>query len=474
MTQDVDPAVVAEAGRVYGKVYDAAAAAVQHLSGVLKGSAGMAGTDIGGHSWSLKYDALVGGRAGGAGLMEAATAAVMGAAQCSDLLATTAVNHQNADQQSAMNNAGAPAFPPTAKPMFLVPAIPSAEGGHSDVPGWWHTIQAYVQGEMWPNGHQDKLRAAADAWHGAARELRAAADIANDGVIESVRAQKSPEFPVAATNCTLDRDSLKAVADGFDAAGTACSDYAQAIDDAHSKILHEMAALGATVAVTEAVAAVLIPFTAAISEGVSKVVDVARLVATGARIATIIREFRVAAEASSLPTVSALGNAVRAVGELSPLLSARAQLFLAEGAIPGLLGTEGLDLLSRPYIRVGTREAVEAAARRTPDGKYYISATDDNVLVPVSKQYEEAILNLPKSADGKYYLGADGIRYPVDPTYHLGHVSGQEWWRIRDMAIREHWTRQQLIEYCNRPGLYQVEDAPGNLSHASELPREAG
>lgn len=83
----------------------------------------------------------------------------------------------------------------------------------------------------------------------------------------------------------------------------------------------------------------------------SKVVDVARLTATGARIATIIREFRVAAEASSLPTVSALGTAARAVGELSPLLAARAQLFLAEGTVPGLLGTEGLDLLSRPYIR---------------------------------------------------------------------------------------------------------------------------
>ncbi|KZS83171.1 hypothetical protein B4U45_15120 [Mycobacterium persicum] len=64
------------------------------------------------------------------------------------------------------------------------------------------------------------------------------------------------------------RDSLKAVAEGFDAAGKACSDYAQAIDDAHSKILHEMAVLGATVAVTEVVAAVLIPFTATISEGV--------------------------------------------------------------------------------------------------------------------------------------------------------------------------------------------------------------
>jgi len=332
MTQDVDPAVVAEAGRVYGRVYDAAGAAVHKLAGVLKGSAGMGGTDNAGHGWCLKYDALVGGRAGGAGLMEAASATVMGAAQESDLLATTAVNHQNADQQSALNNAGAPAFPPTAKPMFLVPSIPSAEGGHGDVPGWWHTIEAYVEGEMWPNGHQDKLRAAADAWHTAAGELRAAADIANDGVIGSIRAQKSPEFQMAATNATIVRDSLKSIADGFDSAGKACSDYAQAIDTAHSKILHEMAELGITVAVTEFVAAVLIPFTVGASECVSKVVDVARLAATGARIATIVREFRVAAEASSLPAVSAAGAAARAVAELSPLLAARAQLFLAEGA----------------------------------------------------------------------------------------------------------------------------------------------
>lgn len=61
MTQDVDPAVVAEAGRVYGRVYDAAGAAVHKLAGVLKGSAGMGGTDNAGHGWCLKYDALVGG-----------------------------------------------------------------------------------------------------------------------------------------------------------------------------------------------------------------------------------------------------------------------------------------------------------------------------------------------------------------------------------------------------------------------------
>jgi HNH/ENDO VII superfamily nuclease len=431
----------------------------------------MGGTDSAGHSWCVKYDALCGGSAGGAGVMEAATASIMGAAQCSDLLHTTAVNHQNADRQSAMNNQYAPAFPPGAKPMFPVPAIPSAEGGHGDVPGWWHTIEAYVEGEVWPNGHQDKLRKAADAWRAAARDLRSAADLANDGVIASIRVQKSPEFPSAVDNCTKMRDSLKSVAEGFDAAGKSCSDYAQAIDDAHSKILHEMAELGLTIAVTEIVAAVLIPFTVGASEGVSKVVDVARLAATGARIANIIRGFRVAAEASSLPAVSAAGVAARAVTELSPLLAARAQLFLTEGST-GLLGTEGLDLLSRPYIRAGTRRAVEDVAQKTPDGRYYISATDDNVLIPVSKQYDDAILNLPKTADGKYYIGADGLHYPVDPTYQLGHVSGQEWWRIRDMAIQQHWTREQLIDYCNQPEFYQIEDAPGNLSHKFELPRE--
>jgi hypothetical protein len=37
---------------------------------------------------------------------------------------------------------------------------------------------------------------------------------------------------------------------------------------------------------------------------------------------------------------------------------------------------------------------------------------------------------------------------------------------LRDMAIQQNRTRQRLIEYCNRPGIYQIEDAPGNMSHA--------
>lgn len=118
---------------------------------------------------------------------------------------------------------------------------------------------------------------------------------------------------------------------------------------------------------------------------------------------------------------------MRAVGELSRLLASRAQLCLTE-ATTGLLGTEGLDLQFRPLHPGRDRRAVEEAAEKTPDGKFYVSASDDSVLIPVSKSYDPAIPHLPKTADGKYYLdAATDIRYPVDPDYHLGHVRGEEW-----------------------------------------------
>jgi hypothetical protein len=231
---------------------------------------------------------------------------VIAAGQVSDLLHATAVNHANGDQQSAINNPNAPAIPPDGVPVFLEPEIPSAEGGHGDVPGWWHTIQAYVQGELWPNGHQDQLHSAAQAWRNAAAGLRAAAFLANSAT-PYLANQNSPEIPAAIANCSRARDGINSAAEGCDIAAKSCDDYVSAIDEAHHKAVHEMELLGATVAVTEVVAAVLIPFTAGASEAVSKVVDVSRLAATSTRIAEIIRAFRAAAEKSAMPAVSAAG-----------------------------------------------------------------------------------------------------------------------------------------------------------------------
>jgi hypothetical protein len=325
VTQDVDPLVIKQAGDAWREVHDEAAAAVTRLAGVLEGSAGMAGSDNGAHAWASKYDPL------SHDVVGVASAVVSAAGKISDLLHATAVNHANGDQQSAINDPHPPAVPPASVPVFPVPSAPSAEGGFGDVPGWWHTIQAYVQGELWPNGHQDQLHAAAQAWRNTAAGLRAAIFAAN-GAMLYVANQKSPEIPAAIVNCNKVRDAMNSAADGCNVAAKSCDDYASAIDAAHHKIVHEMEVLGGTVAVTEVVAAVLIPFTAGASEAVSKVVDVSRLTAVGARIATIIREFRAAAELSALPTAGAAGAAARSTSELGPLLAARPTIYAAETA----------------------------------------------------------------------------------------------------------------------------------------------
>jgi len=71
-------------------------------------------------------------------------------------------------------------------------------------------------------------------------------------------------------------------------------------------------------------------------------------------------------------------------------------------------------------------------------------------------------------------LARTASKYPVDPKYHLGHQPGHEWWRIKEQAIEQGWTRKELNDYANSEPLefYRVEDGPGNLSHAHELPRE--
>jgi hypothetical protein len=136
--------------------------------------------------------------------------------------------------------------------------------------------------------------------------------------------------------------------------------------------------VGATVAVTEVVAAVLIPFTAGASEAVSKVVDVSRLAATGARIAEIIRTFRTAAEISAMPAVSAAGAGARSISELGPLLAARPTIFAAETAGRG-----------------GTIEGAEAArlsqesVRKKLEG--YLLNPDHTRGGPKAKWFEQAL-----------------------------------------------------------------------------------
>lgn len=130
--------------------------------------------------------------------MHSAAAAIMGAAQCVDLLYNAEVNHRYLDQQ--VDTADTPAFSPNAKPAFVPPHVPSAARVDRAVPEGRDASGLDVPEQLWPNGDLEKLRIAADAWHAAAGELRTAAALAN-GPIRSVRRQRSPELRLAVTYC---------------------------------------------------------------------------------------------------------------------------------------------------------------------------------------------------------------------------------------------------------------------------------
>ncbi|AMT72027.1 HNH/ENDO VII family nuclease [Mycobacteroides immunogenum] len=468
MTQDVDPAALKRAAMKYRQLANDIQIRVEEIAGRLNQTGGMAGNDNGAKDFCQQYDPAA--KDG----IEAGAYAVNALNTCADLLFATAVNHENADSASAPNGQTIPASAPPVVPAYATPSIPSALGG-SPPPSWWESIKDYVQGAMWPNGDPTKLRNAAAAWNYQSGEIDGALrrtffPVDGSNPITDVSHQHSPEIPQAVASMTLARDAVKILETEWRAIGQSLMDLANRIDEVHKQIVEEMLILGATVAVAEGAAAILVPLTVGGSEVVSKMVDTARLAATGERIVAILTAYRAAALSSGMPNVAAAAALTRSIQSLGPLMSSRASLFLAEGAgvVPELTARE---LYSRPDLRVGTKRTVQAAADITADGKYYISATDRNVWVPVSKSYDADILALPKTADGKYFVDAQGIKYPVDPVWHYGHKSGQELWRWQEIAAQQKWTRQEWLDKMNNPNLYQIEDGPGNSGHYWELPR---
>jgi hypothetical protein len=88
---------------------------------------------------------------------------------------------------------------------------------------------------------------------------------------------------------------------------------------------------------------------------------------------------------------------------------------------------------------------------------------------PPGLTLKQVLDNALRDADGTL-LDANTLER-IEGPYHVGHRYNHEWWRIRDMARQENWSRQQLYDYINNPDLYQIELPANNLSHRFEAPR---
>ena len=137
-----------------------------------------------------------------------------------------------------------------------------------------------------------------------------------------------------------------------------------------------------------------------------------------------------------IPFVSGVGEVTRAVNTGRKVLDAADDVHDAVNVADNI--GDSVKTLHRPYIRKSTRDAVEAAAKRAPDGKFLDAST------------------------GKVITG----------KYDLGHEFGHEFWRERDMAMSKGWTQKQFNDYMNNPTFYRIEDPLVNRSHKFEMPQK--
>lgn len=467
----VTPTELRKAAEAFKSANGLAEIEIDGMVGMLKDCGGCAGTDNAGKNWSSNFDPAA------SDAIDAATALVSGLGQMHDLLQATASNHANANQLSVIG--GAPddvAFPPGSIAWMQRPQIPKLYGGSSDAPSWWDKIAGFTQGEIWPNGDPEILRNAATAYSFCADQLLMVHhhQIARDAIGD----QQSPEIGQVLEQITILESEAKALSENFRILAHSCGNYAQAIEDAHHQILKMLGEFAALWVATEAAGFLLTEFTFGGSLLVSNGALAARAAVIGARIANVCRTLAFMAETTGLPVIAASGAFVRSVEQLTPLLTSQASLLTAEtaGLINPLSQTDLNLLARRPYLRKSTKDAVMAAADRTTVNgqEFFRSATDRNVLIPVSGKYDDAaIAQLPKDARGEYYLGPNGIRYPINSKPVFGHMPGHENWRLRDEALRANppMTWKEYSDLYNNPKLYRIEDAPGNSRHIFEEPK---
>ncbi|WP_105970589.1 SpvB/TcaC N-terminal domain-containing protein [Streptomyces geranii] len=113
---------------------------------------------------------------------------------------------------------------------------------------------------------------------------------------------------------------------------------------------------------------------------------------------------------------------------------------------------------------------------RGPDGRFQpdpnrtdTDATYDRVkLRSTTKQdIQNAAV---RDADGNFIDPNTGQVIPAEGPFHYGHKPGLEYWKNRDMAQQQGWTREQFVEFENKASHYQIELPANNMSHKYEQP----
>ncbi|WP_375499690.1 hypothetical protein [uncultured Jatrophihabitans sp.] len=304
------------------------------LDGIMAGG-GMAGDDPAGAQWASDYDSIA------PSAIQAAEDVINSCYRVSAMLGATARNYAQAEAASTVRGhhvdphiTSAVATLPDDTRIGLPSAVPSAAGGGSGGPPGWHFIADRLGGLVWPNGHQDRLRATARAWTASAQALD---DYALDAVLIDIRplVDGLREGPDISTVCNALSGHLQAVACAHRGLAHACTELAGHIDNAHSRIEHELVELLAWTGGIQAVGAVASIFSFGTAEGPTQAGQAARIAATALKVIAILRDFMAAVQtvlAEIAPLAGAVADVRAAVAWLKDLRIVQVEV----SAVPGL------------------------------------------------------------------------------------------------------------------------------------------
>lgn len=382
---------------------------VTTLAKTLDDNWGCAGTDNTGHSFANSYDpAAFNAVASGADIAN-------GLGKLYDLLKYTSINHANGNTSAATDPNLANILPsPLPIPSYATPTFRGSYGGDSDAPLGWGLITRWLQGRVWPNGHQDGLDNLSSAWSKAKDGLNGAIQGLKDasGIVEQ---QVSDEILQILTQFDLVIGDIKSLAAHCEVLSTACWDYSKALTQAHHDIEKAMVEFGLTVGAVAFLSSVIGPEGtaggAALAAGV-------RGEATAARVITIID---VLADAVTAKNVALAGTAIaagRLTSNLQPLLDSTPTRFDATtgdgtNAPPPRTQAPSGEMLGES----GTQTTSKTLTDRPGNGPYYrIDVENPN---PGSRPGQ---MHLQDDSGNKYYYNFNTGQFEGAPNSFIKKI----------------------------------------------------
>ncbi|MBE7189100.1 hypothetical protein [Jatrophihabitans endophyticus] len=293
---------------------------------------GMAGDDPAGLEWAEAYEQAASAAA------QAAQDVTNGAFTLAALLAATAQNYARADAASTAGVrravADVVARLPGPTTITFATRFAGVGGGPPDAPWGWSHVEHYAR-VLWPNGHQDRLRRAGEAWSRSARVLSSAAQDV-DSVLDQPLVDGLPEGPDIRDACLTLGGHLRDVAEAHRRLAHSCEQFAHDLDVAHSRLysrlrtfLIETGAIevGGNILVALSWGALELPVQGI--EGTRIGVTIAEIVKDVGELAAAVRDL-----VAALPTVTQVCSAVATT--MRELLSVRI-VWADVDEVPGLL-----------------------------------------------------------------------------------------------------------------------------------------